>query len=312
MNLLPLVLLFGQSADFTIPTVGQPSPFYQIVSSKLKVVLTSDRQALTPDDWLVLTIRLEGVLYPSKVTAPDLSALEGFGNFQIESVPQTNTPEGVRVFAYKLRPRSVEVSEIPEMIFHYFDPARDKPNVEARRKYAFVRSDAIPLTVTPAVVVIPKPRELVVPDYVFKNPTGERLLQSSNTSLGEVFGLVLPPVLLGGGYLVWLWRNPSAARRAKAKRNRAARHALAHLKQVAHSLDPLTHIDTTIRIYFADRFGLPSQQLPSELPVDVALNQDYQALRDILERDRFRPQQSHDIPATITLAENLILGIENA
>jgi hypothetical protein len=316
---ITLALLIAQPADFTIPLVGQPSPFYQLVSHQLKVFASVDRQELTPEDWLTFTIRLEGVLYPQLATVPDLNSLEGFSGFQIETQPKVTSEANVCVFSYRLRPRSVEVQEIPEMTFHYFDPARDKPQVEARRKYGLVRSPAIALTVKPVPKTEPRSPELSFPPYLMAPPTGAELLSQPNDLILERMALILPPILMVAGCVFWYWRYPSFARQVKAKKNRAARIALNQLHKAEVQPDPLTFISAILRNYWADRLGGSSGQLPSTLPEPfsqlVALNQQYHILWNILEQERFRPQHPQhrlDIPAIVAQVENLILGIENS
>src|SRR5262249_2310383 len=168
-------------------------------------------------------------------------------------------------FYYLLKPRSTDVKKVPQVIFHYFDPAAGQDP----SGYQTSLTDDIPLKVTPALDVPVEPTGAAGPaegpHSVLGIQKGGQLVRRDRPwelaapwLLGVL--LVAPPLACVTGYVVGQRLPPAAARRTRQRRSRAARQAL-HDIRAARSLPPekqAGRLAETVTLYLRDRLDLPA------------------------------------------------------
>lgn len=310
-----VLLLFGSpvSADFNIPTVGQPSPFYGAAGKDVKVEASASPTDLTLDDSILLTLRVSRLLNPSDVQRPDLTTIDEFHrNFQIGDEPATDAePAGVRVFKYRLRPRHTKVTTVPRLIFPYYDPNIPQPADQPELPFRKARTE-------PIAIQIRKATPLPLPVVPLEVPTfAETLAGNSTTIPAWAWWLAAagPPVIAVLWCIVWRMMNPVGDRLARRRRSRAARLALRTLHSLArHSPADPSLIVSSVAIYLAERFDLPGvYRTPDDLVLhlgsagasEVTIAECEEFLR-AADAARFAPSPAGSAEALIVDAERLI------
>src|SRR5262249_58403653 len=123
-------------------------------------------------------------------------------------------------FYYLLKPRSTDVKKVPQIIFHYFDPAAGQDP----SGYQTSLTDDIPLKVTPAPDVPVEPTGAAgpaeVPDSVLGIEKGEQLLRRDRpwelpAPLLLVVLLLAPPPPCGPGYVLGQRLSTHSGRRTR-------------------------------------------------------------------------------------------------
>jgi hypothetical protein len=244
-------------AEVAIPVVGRPTPFYEAAGRNVTIEATASPVDLTLDDTITFTLTIRNLLNPAEVQRPNLSEIKAFREgFQIddEAGDTTGSP-GTRVFRYKLRPRGVTVTEIPRVVFPYYDP--DKPQPPDRPSLPFRKAETqpIPLRIKKTAPPPLDPVPVTVPDFA------ATLAESSSAelpALGWWLAAVGPPSMALAAYVAWRIVNPEGARLARRRRSRAARAALRTLHGLArHPPVDLTRVVGCVAEYVAERFDLP-------------------------------------------------------
>lgn len=195
-----------------------------------------------PLRWTLTILAAPDVPVHVAPSRPNLEKEEEFdANFHIEAVPvEKRRAANVWEYSYHLKPKSVSVKEVPPFIFGYFNPlARDDSGFEQPD------SGEVAITVKPpakkaAPAVTGKTTLPEAPEFVSELASDEAVLRrhepwSPPSWPWIVVLLTAPPV----GATLWLvaWRRfyPDAARRARLRRSRAARQALAALDRMGGS-----------------------------------------------------------------------------
>lgn len=225
------------------PLIGQPENFSGAVLTSCKVVAQAQPTDLHAEEPLIFSLRItctgQGEVPPRR---PNLRLLPKFqGRFGIQDLPDRDIARVLEsgqewVFHYQLKPRGVEVTEIPALRFDYYKPGSNPPAKGYRTTY----SESIPLTVKPrlkAVAVDAQGEPIRAPSRFYRLVEGPGVLRHD-----EVFHLpplpilglflTIPPAFCLVWYFVWRRRYPDAARRARLRRSRAAQRALAVLRAV--------------------------------------------------------------------------------
>src|SRR5262249_33490400 len=145
----------------------------------------------------------------ARATPPDLNTQPGFSDrFAIHPESDRLLADGVREFAYTLRPRNENVTEIPSVSISFYNPKTDR--------YESARSESIPLRVTPAppAAAAPSPAApdvpVIRPDDVLTEKLAETGTSSSDRlrlwrELVYAIALLLGAVALG--YAAWRYRK---------------------------------------------------------------------------------------------------------
>lgn len=251
---LALFLAAAVAAD--IPTVGRPSPFYGAAGKGVTVEATAEPTVLSLDEAITFTLRVRNLDNAADLQRPNLAELDAFRDFQVEDDPTPEPePAGTRVFRYQLRPRQALVTNIPGIVFPYYDPSVPQPPDRPELPFRKARTDPIPIRIetkaSPPLPAVP----LDVPAFAAAPAT--------NTTV-EVPGWVwwlaamLPPVAAVGGCVVWQIRNPGGARLARRRRSRAARTAIRTLHTLSRHppVDPAAVVGA-VAGYLAERYDLP-------------------------------------------------------
>jgi hypothetical protein len=314
--------VYAQEA--TSNPLGQPTEhYYGAWGVGVRVHWELERDSVKEGEVLLVTLVVERVRNPQEVQRPDLRKLEAFARqFEwIEPQPpaEVDAAKGQVRYPYRLRPRHRTVTEIPPLLFHYYNPSAPEG-----RQY--------PLTTAPAVTlrVLPPPSSegssalpLQAEGFWFQlvEGDGKVTLWSGARPPWSLWlaSLVLGPLGVWSWYRLWRWWFPDAQRLAQLRRSRLARHVVRHLRQVRHSPQPWQVLYTAVVHYVQKRWNLPpgwatpaelaaalrDQNIPGPLLIRLEL------LLQEWERQRFAPQPtSTQIEPEIQAAIELLLRLE--
>jgi hypothetical protein len=310
-----------------IPVVGRPtSDFYNAAGNGVKLKSEASPTKLSTNNWLTLTLTVTGLLNARDVEKPSLAETNEFSRFQVDDSKTLDPPfdpgqSDRRVFKYKLRPLSISLTLIPEIVFHYYDPKRVPLPDRPQDKFPKALSNAVSIVVTRPVEP-PTTTPLVIPGFA------EHLASSNVLSAGQssipawmwFAALVAPPMLALGWAMAWRHLYPDVDKLRILKQNRAVRLALASLNAIKNS-DEQSAVQTAeiMSRYLHERFDLP---LSARMPIEIAghlqtlgLSAERVALAAVFFRDcdavRFAPGHAvaEEIPHE---AERLIIAMEEA
>jgi hypothetical protein len=249
------------------PIDRQAEHFYNALAVGPKGVSatwSADPARVPVDADFTLTLTIRNAANPRELTRPDLRQLPALTTrFQVLDQPAAPAqPDAAEVcFAYRLRPRAVGQTEIPALKYVYY-----RPDFPDGHRFQTTYARAIPITVTP-----PVPQPTTAPPVPLDAPEEFFTLAAERPVLHPGrFGWLLPvaavPVLVVAWVFAWRWLFPDAARVAKLRRNRAARHALQRLRAARASADPAGAAAAAVRAYLTARFGMtPAAQTPAEV-----------------------------------------------
>lgn len=257
MRAILLLLTFAGWAladGVTIPVVGQPDKhFYGAAGRGVTLTATVEPAAFSRNESCILTLRVTKLLNAPALRQPKLDEIEAFQrDFQVDELPDGPAKANERVFRYRLRPRSTDVTEIPEITYRYFDP-NVISDVPAQR-FRTTRSEAIPITVTkPADPPVLPPVPLDIPAFAESLDDTPAPWATPGTVL-QVLGLMF---VLFGLAAAWLrWRDEDSEGFQRRQRNRLARRTLRLLGRERLPLDELMRV---MRDYHKARSGTSSR-----------------------------------------------------
>lgn len=272
-----VLLLCGPAVSLSeaqeIPSIGRPDQnFYGAVGQGVKAVWQLDRPGdpveIPEDTEFVATLVITGVTNPAQVTRPDLKSLPEFGQrFVITEVTGLPPPpDGSLSFGYRLRPRHRDVTELPALKFHYFNPAAA---IGKQFKTAVARP--VRLRVIPRPDPRPEPPvPLTEPEELFAIATGPGVLTPPGFIPGSgawLAGIVIGPLAALAWYATWRRVYPDGRRQALRRRSWAARRAARALRAARSAPDPAGAAAATVLDYLRQRFDLPAG---AATPAEVA------------------------------------------
>jgi hypothetical protein len=244
-----------------VPVVGRPAGLpFSGASGTFSVEAEAEPTSLRaekPITYKVIVRAIGPVRRPPR--RPDLQQLPAFKDrFYIEVVDPGGRPADSRTweFIYRLKPRRVDVVEIPALPFVYFNPLI-RPAIKG---FQISYTDAIPLKIMAPEEYVPLPALSV---GVYQLATGpavfahhDRLHPPGIATL--VLFIVGPPLLCGAYYLVWRIRHPDAGRKIRKRRSRAADESLRQLRNARRLPMPQRASQTADALtrYLHDRFDL--------------------------------------------------------
>jgi hypothetical protein len=254
----------GPAQDSGIPLVGRPADLpFSGASGQFRVEARAEPTALRAGESLTftLTVRATGPVRqpPDRL---DLSRIPAFaGRFFIDPGPTESHPDaGSWEFAYRLKPRRPDVSEVPGLPFVYFNPAIR----QAEKAYQIAFTDPVPLSVRPAEEYVPLPP---VPDAVYELATGPGVLARERPPGPPgpvVLSLLLasPPLACAAWYAVWRRRHPDASRRGRRRHSRAAQRSLKSLRGARRLAPPERAVRAAgaVTSYLRERFELSATE----------------------------------------------------
>jgi hypothetical protein len=306
-----------------IPVVGRPSdlPFSE-ASGWFEVRARAEPttvEAETPTTFIVSVHATRDVRRPPQRI--DLRQLRAFADqFHIEETAEEPLRPDARTweFVYRLKPRRIDVSRIPSFPFVYFNPYI----LSDSKRFQVIYTDPIPLQVLPhETVQVP----VQVPEGLFALATGSNVLARQTpwhppgrVTIGLL--LVIPPLACAVWYVSWLRRYPDAARLARQRRSRAARHALQMLDAIGRIelVASATRSAAIVADYLRQRLDLTiAEPTPHEIAEFFAQRQcppemTEQAVRffEMCDRARFLPASGSEQPDLPDSARQLILAVE--
>ncbi|MCS6851383.1 MAG: BatD family protein [Gemmataceae bacterium] len=249
------------------PLVGQPAHFCGAIGARFGIAVRAEPTELTVEEPLRLTVVLEaagGAARPPR--RPRLETMRGFADrFYIEKNPSDDPdrvhPNGQRwEFDYRLRPKHPDVPAIPRVTVAYYRPGLVPPS----RGYQTIASESIPLRVRPRP---PTAAAIDAPAFLLEERLEpERWLRRAPWPSLDPSWLLAAWLVPAGGclawYGLWRWRHPEAAWRARQRRSRAARQALAALRNG----DGRSATGDIVADYLRQRFDLPvAEPTPEEV-----------------------------------------------
>jgi hypothetical protein len=305
-----LLLSSIASAGPSIPSVGQPTTgFYNASGTNVKVSAAAEPTTLSTDQWLRLSLTITSLIDPSSVEKPALTALRQFNGFQIREGGELDPPidparPSERVFVYRLRPLSTATESIPELEFFYFDPRRVVAPDRPRDRFPRTYSNAIAIRVTPAAIASPAATaKLEVPAFARNLSPPPR--SDDQRSIQETLALVAwrgGPILAILAFILARWLFPDEAKKARLRRHRATRQALATLDQLRSDgrAADADGVRQTLNTYLEARHGMPRRlATPTEVAGffekrNSALAMKLRELLNRLDEQRFRPGAPDD------------------
>jgi len=291
-----LLLILFLFTDIEIPLVGRPEGFSGAVGEQVEIKLELSSKELRIGESVTLTLRITKLANAKSVKRPDLRQLPDFQNaFQIDDLTDPESKPDERIFVYQLRPRSVEVKQVPMFSFHFYNP-RMKSQTNDEKKW-FVRRDfdEIDLSVFPASKEPSAPIPLLIPDFAKELPTPDSLMfQSSSERVSSWWiGLSITLPFVGFAAWFWKWQQSHPSRLSRIRRSHAARLALAKLAKIdMHSIDPVMTIREIVSQYLDERdsphdaaefFALCDAARFSALP--IAIDVRARAMQLIMQRE---------------------------
>jgi len=123
------------------PAAGKP-PFFNGAIGPFDLKAKADLPpVLMVNDRFILKLTFEGKGVVNTLKPPTLGCVPGFvGNFELSDLPpEGSEKEGVKSFSYELKPLNPWTTEIPSVIFTYFDPEM--------ATYKVIKSDPIKIKV---------------------------------------------------------------------------------------------------------------------------------------------------------------------
>jgi hypothetical protein len=234
----PALSRAGEDDPDAPPALGAPEDFSGAVG-KYRIACTASPTEVAVEDPVKLVVRITGA--GPKKYLPERAKLHLFPpelgrDFYVQNVPREDRylpAERTWEFVYRLRPKRLGITRIPALQFVYYDPA-------LRRFQPARTRGSIALKVTPRrEAVLPKNATRVppAPDRFYELATGEAVLSRSGHA-GDAYPFLLaclilvPPGLCAVWYGLWRRLHPEAGWRARRRRSRAAREALAALRRV--------------------------------------------------------------------------------
>jgi hypothetical protein len=306
------------------PAVGQPDDFSGAVGV-YSIHLRATPTEVAVEDPITLTVVITGT-GPAKYL-PDRAKLRLFPpelakDFFVEPRPQEDRHfagpwEGVWEFVYRLRPKHVGVKRTPELRFVYYDP------LKARYQPARVRG--VPIKVTPrapAALAKETTRVPQAPERFYEPATGDAVLARSGHA-GDFSPLLLaclvlvPPAVCAAWYALRRRLHPEAGWRARRRRSRAAREALAAL----HTLGGAAAGERTASVlagYLRQRLELRgAEPTPAEVAVHLGragvspgVTGRVAAFFRSCDAARFAPSPPHDSATLTADARALVHALE--
>ncbi len=322
---LPSVAGAGDADTNAIPIVGRPTdlPFSE-ASGAFAISAAADRTSVHVEETVTLTVVVvaDGPVHhpPQRIDLRQIPEFES--RYYIEAddgTAATGTNAGRWEFVYRLKPRRVDVTEIPGVPFVFYNPAIRPANKAFQVRY----TDPIPLQVQPAEVISTPPRP--VADVFLRTGNGAAVIARqvpwSPPSPWQVWSLVvIPPLACVTWYILWRRRYPDIGRLKERLRSRAARLALARLQQAEHAPTeqraPLTA--AAVAEYLRERLDLSVvEPTPAEAAalllrqgctakvVDQAV-----ACLQACDAARFWPASANDGDGLPTLGREVILALD--
>ena len=304
--------------------LSQPTEhFYGACGVGVRVHWELERGSVKEGESLLVTLVVERVRNPQQVQRPDLRKLEAFARqFEwIEPQPpaEVDTSVGQVRFPYRLRPRHSGVTEVPPLLFYYFNPSAPEG-----RQYPLTTAPVVSLRVLPATnsegsSTLPLLGEV----FWFQLVEEERnvsFLAKERLSLNLwLVSFVLGPLWAWVWYCLWRWWFPDAQRLAQLQRSRLTRDAVRQLRRVRQSSQPWQALHAAVVNYIQKRWNLPpGWATPAEvvaalrdqsIPDPLLTRLDY--LLQEWERRRFAPQPtSTQMEPEIQAAIELLLRFE--
>jgi hypothetical protein len=307
------------------PQAPPPPVGFSSIVGIYDIEVSAEPTELHVGDVLLLTVRISGRGPAAYAPKRDLLRIipRGMENDffitllekQIEPAKAGPDFQAEWVFFYHLRPRHVDVEEVPSLPLVYYLPGAVK------RPYQTASSSPIALTVKPrpeAKTPDAVRAALQVPESCYELASGSRVLRTWGVGWLSpallLAGLLLPPVACAAWYIGWRRRHPDPRRQAWLRRRRAASQALLALQDPGVTPAALT---ATLAGYLRQRWEVPgAEPTPREveehlhrLGVGRALRRQAVDVLQACDAGRFDPAAA-SAPAIAQAAAQLIHALE--
>lgn len=258
-----------------LPEEGKPADFYGLVG-RYTITASADPVQVNVGDPITLTIRVGGSSFLKPVQWPDLEAIKGMtDDFKIPAEKaDPEIKDGRKIFTHTIRASHEKVNEIPPIPLSFFDVQKGK--------YTTIRTDPIPLSVSPTRIVTGADVESrqfssvarqieAVREGLSANVTGPEALVSQHVTLASVAAsplvllLWLGPLtglLLSGLYKLSVRTSPQ--RQAARRRKNAIGRALRQIHAADKQANPGPVLCAALKQYIADKLDKVPGSLTAE------------------------------------------------
>ncbi|MGH7787499.1 MAG: BatD family protein [Candidatus Binatia bacterium] len=313
-----------------LPEAGRPADFAGAVGS-FEFTMNAQPTELDIGDPITLRLELSGSGNLSDLTPPSVSVDDRFRRYDAQPV-KGEDGAGRRVFEQVVIPKVAAVRELPAVRFSFFDPAAGAYRTITRgpvpltvRAVATGRAEVLDSQSPTAPAAGPAPalgRDIV---YIKDapgtfQPRGDRLYQR-----GWFLALQVVPVALFAALAIYVRRRDRLAADPRRLRFRLAgrevRRALAELQSQA-AAEPRFYdaLAAAIGAYLSAKLDLPPgaverERVLARLGADIcppAVHESVTALFALVERARYAPAGDADRSQALTLARQIVDGLERA
>lgn len=133
------------AADVEPPLVGRPENFSGAIGV-YKISMEATPTEVEVEQSITLTVRITGSAGLQGVKRPDLRRLPRFAQrFNVQNLGERQPTKEIQEYDYRLRPLSIEVTEIPSLPFVYFKPGV----IPDYKGYQTSSAAALPIKVRP-------------------------------------------------------------------------------------------------------------------------------------------------------------------
>jgi len=247
------------------PIAGRPVDFSNIVG-RYEIKASAAPTVVHVEESILLKIEIVGTgdtNYEPKRSSLKLIPATWESDFYIQDMPADDRvmrDAKTWLFVYRLKPKHVNVTAIPLITLHYYDPKQPEKN-RFQKEYG----GPIPITVTPKPDPPPDDRvDILLPESFYERAASDEVLRATPRYALDLYRmsawLALPPLI--AWIAVWAYRRSHLDRQERARRthNEAAKRALAQLP----SLAPWT----VLANYLQQRFDFPASD---GTPTEVAM-----------------------------------------
>jgi hypothetical protein len=260
----------AQAPDFEAPLIGRPSQFSRLVGRRFSIETTLEPATTIVEDPVTLRVVIKGdVLAGEEPTRKHLRIFpdDFAASFFVEPRPdddKLNPADKTWEFVWKLRPKSIDVRELPSLALSYFAPRQNPPTKEGRFETARSKEIALDVKPRPKIVVGPTERRSAPASFLQWAEPGPAVSWEAQPRIGVVAAWML----VAGVLAAWSWRRGGVVLQRQAIHQHARRTRLGAntIAELYRESDPAPIVTR----YLQARFGIAAME-PTSADIQAAL-----------------------------------------